>query len=93
MSCNEPCDIRIFGMAVCTPPQKLGGDVELLATFSVFVWPIRATNLRLIRQKGEVKLWLPTRDVRFLSDARPMIIEAAMKTARDAYSDLGALVE
>jgi hypothetical protein len=85
--------MKIINMAICTPPHKLSGEAKLLATFGVIVWPMVANNLRLVQHKGEIKIWMPTQDVRFLSEAKPLIIKAAMETARNAIDDMGELVD
>ena len=84
---------RIINMAVCTPPRKLKGDVEVLATFEVLMWPVHVAGMQLVRRNGDVKLWGPTPELRFLSKARPVIIEAAMRTAREAIDGMAEIAE
>ncbi|MGR3823877.1 MAG: hypothetical protein ACU0A5_15015 [Salipiger marinus] len=80
--------LRILDMAVCTPPQKIRPDAELLATFALVLWPVRAQGLKLVRHNGEVKLWTSTPDLRFVADARQAIIEAATAEARRGLEGL-----
>ena len=82
---------KITDMTVCMPPKKLRPDTELLATFTLLMWPLQCKNLRLVRQGGEIKLWTMTPELRFLADARPIIIEAAMKKVRNALDTLDVL--
>lgn len=83
--------IRVMNMVVCTPPKKLRSDLDLLATFDVLMWPVRVSNTRLVRHQGEVKLWASSPDFRFLSDAKALIIEEVMRTAREAFATEGLM--
>lgn len=82
---------KIINMTMCMPPAQLKNDVQLLATFGAIMWPIRADNLRLVRHKGELKIWTQTPDLRILSTAKPVIIEAAMETVRKAMDEIEQL--
>ena len=91
MNSTRETSIRVTDMAVCTPPKKLRDDLQLLATFDVLIWPIRANKVRLVRHQGEVKVWASSPDLRFLSAAKPLIIEEAMRTAREAFTSDGLI--
>lgn len=84
---------KILNMAMCMPPQKLKGGVELLATFGVLMYPVCLKNLRLVREDGELKIWTSTPDMRFIAEARPVIIAAAQEVARQAIEDMEELAE
>ncbi|SFB82498.1 hypothetical protein [Tropicimonas isoalkanivorans] len=84
---------RIYNVAMCLPPAKLKGDAVLLATFSVGMWPVHVDDLQLVRYKGEVRLWWNHKGMRILSDAKPIIIEAAKEKVREALADLEDLDE
>lgn len=87
----EQEDPSIRNMAICTPPKKMKNDAELLATFDVTMWPVRAKNLRLVRHQGTLRIWTTTRDLNFISSAKVIIIEAAMEKVRDALDHLDVL--
>ncbi|WOI55138.1 hypothetical protein [Palleronia sp. LCG004] len=82
---------KILEMSMCVPPRRLTGDAELLATFGVLMWPMRIDGLQLVRNKGELRLWSPTKEFRFLSDAKALVIEAAMNAVRDGLDDMEEL--
>ena len=82
---------RIVKMSMCVPPEKLDNNTMLLATFNLFMWPIHVENLRLVRRKGEMRIWYPSKDMRILSNAQPIVIEAAMETARQAMDDIAEM--
>lgn len=60
------------------------GGAELLATFAVLMWPVRVDGVQLVRCHGSLRLWTPTRDLRFMSAAERAIIVAAQETAHQA---------
>ena len=91
MNDTERRDPVIRNMAMCTPPKKMKGDNELLATFDVIMWPVMAKNLRLVRHKGEIRIWTTTPDMGFISSAKPIIIEAAMEQVRSALDSMDML--
>ncbi|WP_297775636.1 hypothetical protein [uncultured Roseovarius sp.] len=93
MTAIDKTDTKIIDMVICTPPQKLNAEAKLLATFGVIVWPIVASNLKLVKHNGEIKLWTSTASMRFLSDSKSRIIEAAIMTARQALDDMEDLGE
>jgi hypothetical protein len=80
---------KIVDMALCVPPRGLREGVELLATFTLVMWPIRARGLRLVRDRGELNVVAPTSDLKFMADARPIIIEAAKAQARNGIEEMG----
>ena len=80
--------LRILDMAVCTPPQKIKPDAEVLATFSLVMWPVRVHGLKLVRHNGVVSLWTSSKGLRFVADAREAIIEAATAEARKGLEGL-----
>lgn len=82
---------KITDVAMSIPPKKLRSDTELLATFTLLMWPLCAKNLRLVRQGGEIKLWTMTPELRFLGSAKPIIIEAAMEQVRSALDSMDIL--
>lgn len=82
---------KVIKMAVCTPPRKGKDGVEILATFDVLMWPVHAKDMMLVRRNGQIKLWTSNRDLRFIANARDMIIEAAMETAREAIDGMATL--
>ena len=82
---------KVIKMAVCTPPRKGKDGVEILATFDVLMWPVHARGMMLVRRNGEIKLWTTNQDLRFIANAREMIIEEAMRTARESIEGMGSL--
>lgn len=88
MEDEERKTVRIKDMIVCMPPKRLRPDTELLATFTLLMWPLYCQNLRLVRQGGEIKLWTMTPEMRFLSKAQPIIIEAAKECVREALGQI-----
>ena len=85
---------RIACLSVCVPPMKLdASSAQLLATFTVIAYPVRVQNVRLVKHQGEIKVWCPSRDFSFISAAKPIIIEAAMKAVRKGMEDLDVLAD
>ena len=46
-----------------------------------------------MREDGELKIWTSTPDMRFIAEARPVIIAAAQEVARQAIEDMEELAE
>ena len=63
-------------------------DAEVLATFSLVMWPVRVHGLKLVRHNGVVSLWTSSKGLRFVADAREAIIEAATAEARKGLEGL-----